>query len=150
MALPGKPTGVYSGSIYPDDLAQQRVVHLDQYSGEPLIDMSYADYGPLGKALEWGINVHLGQQYGLANQIVLVMACIGIVLLAVSAGIMWWKRRPKGSLGVPPLPQEKRVLRGLIALLAIGGIVFPLVGASLLAMLALDMAVQARQRRRAL
>lgn len=112
--------------------------------------MSYADYGPLGKALEWGINVHLGQQYGLANQIVLVMACIGIVLLAVSAGIMWWKRRPKGSLGVPPLPQEKRVLRGLIALLAIGGIVFPLVGASLLAMLALDMAVQARQRRRAL
>lgn len=150
VALPGKPTGVYSGSIYPDDLAQQRVVHLDQYSGEPLIDMSYADYGPLGKALEWGINVHLGQQYGLANQIVLVMACIGIVLLAVSAGIMWWKRRPKGSLGVPPLPQEKRVLRGLIALLAIGGILFPLVGASLLAMLALDMAVQARQRRRAL
>lgn len=150
VALPGKPAGVYSGSIYPDDLAQQRVVHLDQYSGEPLIDMSYADYGPLGKALEWGINVHLGQQYGLANQIVLVMACIGIVLLAVSAGIMWWKRRPKGSLGVPPLPQEKRVLRGLIALLAIGGILFPLVGASLLAMLALDMAVQARQRRRAL
>jgi uncharacterized iron-regulated membrane protein len=150
VALPGKPTGVYSGSIYPDDLAQQRVVHLDQYSGEPLIDMSYADYGPLGKALEWGINVHLGQQYGLVNQIVLVMACIGIVLLAVSAGIMWWKRRPKGSLGVPPLPQEKRVLRGLIALLAIGGILFPLVGASLLAMLALDMAVQARQRRRAL
>lgn len=150
VALPGKSTGVYSGSVYPDDLAQQRVVHLDQYSGKPLIDMSYADYGPLGKALEWGINVHLGQQYGLANQIVLLAVCIGIVLLAASAGIMWWKRRPRGSLGVPPLPQEKRVLRGLIAMLAIGGIIFPLVGASLLAMLALDLIVQSRQKRRAI
>ncbi|MGN7957347.1 PepSY-associated TM helix domain-containing protein [Agrobacterium radiobacter] len=148
VALPGKPTGVYSGSVYPDDLGQQRVVHLDQYSGEPLIDMSYADYGPLGKALEWGINVHLGQQYGLANQIVLLAACIGIVLLAVSAGVMWWKRRPKGSLGVPPLPQEKRVLRGLLVMLAIGGVIFPLVGASLLVMLVLDLIIHSRQKRR--
>jgi uncharacterized iron-regulated membrane protein len=51
---------------------------------------------------------------------------------------MWWKRRPKGSLGVPPMPLDKRVFRGLIAILVIGGIVFPLVGLSLLIMLALD------------
>ncbi|OBZ96814.1 PepSY-associated TM helix domain-containing protein [Pararhizobium polonicum] len=136
--IPATADGVYTGSVYPDDLAQQRVVHLDQYSGKPLIDMSYADYGPLGKALEWGINVHLGQQFGLANQLVLLAACIAIVLLAVSAGIMWWKRRPKGSLGVPPMPVDRRVFRGLIALLAIGGILFPLVGVSLAVMLALD------------
>jgi len=148
VVLPTKPTGVYSGSVYPDDLSKQRVVHLDQYSGKPLIDMSYSDYGPLGKALEWGINVHMGQQFGLANQIVLLAACVGIVLLAVSAGIMWWKRRPRGSLGVPPLPQDKRVLRGLLALLAIGGILFPLVGASLLVMLVLDLIVQSREKQR--
>ncbi len=149
VVLPTKPTGVYSGSVYPDDLSKQRVVHLDQYSGKPLIDMSYSDYGPLGKVLEWGINVHMGQQFGLANQIVLLAACVGIVLLAVSAGIMWWKRRPRGSLGVPPLPQDKRVLRGLLALLAIGGILFPLVGASLLVMLFLDLIVQSREKQRA-
>ncbi len=149
VVLPTKPTGVYSGSVYPDDLSKQRVVHLDQYSGKPLIDMSYSDYGPLGKVLEWGINVHMGQQFGLANQIVLLAACVGIVLLAVSAGIMWWKRRPRGSLGVPPLPQDKRVLRGLLALLANGGILFPLVGASLLVMLVLDLIVQSREKQRA-
>ncbi|POO53166.1 PepSY-associated TM helix domain-containing protein [Agrobacterium rosae] len=148
VALPTTPTGVYSGSVYPDDLSKQRVIHLDQYSAEPLIDMSYADYGALGKGLEWGINVHMGQQYGLANQIILTLACLGIVLLAVSGGVMWWKRRPKGSLGVPPLPQEKRVLHGLIALLAIGGVIFPLVGVSLVVMLLLDLVVQARQKRR--
>lgn len=82
--IPTTPTGVYTGSVYPDDLSQQRMVHLDQYSGKPLLDMSYSDYGPLGKWLEWGINVHMGQEFGLVNQIVLLAACIAIVALAVS------------------------------------------------------------------
>ncbi|MCV9962470.1 PepSY domain-containing protein [Pararhizobium sp. BT-229] len=138
VSIPKAQDGVYSGTVYPDNLAEQRVVHLDQYTGKPLIDMSYADYGPLGKTLEWGINVHLGQEFGLANQIVLSAACLLIVMLAVSAGVMWWKRRPKGSLGVPPMPADRRVFRGLIAMLAIGGIVFPLVGLSLVVMLVLD------------
>ena len=136
--MPTTADGVYTGSVYPDDLSRQRVIHLDQYSGKPLIDLSYADYGPAAKWLEWGINVHMGQEFGLANQLVLLAACLAIVGLAVSAGVMWWKRRPKGSLGVPPMPLDKRVFRGLIAILVIGGIVFPLVGLSLLIMLALD------------
>lgn len=148
VALPTTPTGVYSGSVYPDDLSRQRVVHLDQYSGKPLIDMSYADYGPLGKTLEFGINVHMGQQFGLANQLILLVVCAGIVVLAVSAGVMWWKRRPRGSLGVPPLPADKRVLRGLVGLLVLGGLAFPLTGLSLLVMLGLDWLITRRPRRR--
>jgi uncharacterized iron-regulated membrane protein len=140
VAIPSKPEGVYTGSVYPDAAAEQRVIHLDQYSGKPLIDMGFADYGVGGKWMEWGISVHMGQEFGLANQLVLLAACMGIVLLAVSAGVMWWKRRPAGSLGVPPLPDDTRVFRGLIAILAIGGIAFPLVGLSLLVMLALDWA----------
>ena len=148
VAMPGSPTGVYSGSVYPDDLSQQRVVHLDQYTGEPLIDMSYADYGPLGRWLEFGINTHMGQTFGLANQIVLLLACAGIVLLAVSAGVMWWKRRPSGSLGVPPLPSDRRVFIGLFVILAVGGVLFPLTGLSLLAMIGLDLIWQFVTRNR--
>lgn len=136
--LPTSAEAVYTGSVYPDDVAQQRVVHLDQYSGTPLLDMGYADYGPLGRWLEWGISVHMGQQFGIINQLVLLAACLAIVLLAVSAAIMWWKRRPRGGLGIPPQPGNPRVMHGLLALLAIGGVVFPLVGASLIAMLLLD------------
>lgn len=147
IALPTTPTGVFSGSVYPSDLSQQRVVHLDQYSVQPLLDMTYADYGPMGRALEWGINTHMGQTFGRANQLVLVAACAAIVLLAVSAAVMWWKRRPSGAMGVPPLPSDTRVFRGLIAILAIGGVIFPLVGASLLVMLALDL-IQRRIVRR--
>lgn len=136
--IPSDAHGVFTGSVFPDDLSKQRVVHLDQYSGAPLIDLSYADFGPFAKAMEWGINVHMGQEFGRLNQIVLALACVAIVGLAVSAAIMWWKRRPAGSLGVPPMPGDVRAFRGLLAILIIGGLVFPLVGASLLVMLALD------------
>ena len=150
VVLPASPTGVYSGSVYPDDLSQQRVVHLDQYSGDALVDMSYAYYGPGGRWLEFGINTHMGQQFGLANQILLLAVCAGTILLAVSAGVMWWKRRPSRSMGVPPMPQDKRVFRGLLAILIVGGILFPLTGASLLVMLALDMGLRRwRERGRA-
>lgn len=138
VSLPTSATGVYSGSVYPDDLRQQRVVHLDQYSGEALVDMSYADYGPAGRWLEFGINTHMGQQFGLANKLLFLAVCAGIVLLAVSAAVMWWKRRPSGAMGVPPMPADPRVFRGLVAILLIGGILFPLTGLSLIVMLALD------------
>jgi uncharacterized iron-regulated membrane protein len=54
---------------------------------------------------------------------------------------MWWKRRPAGALGVPPPPTDRRTLVGVTALLALGGMVFPLVGASMLVMLAVDRAL---------
>lgn len=146
LSLPGSPTGVYSAAVYPDDLSKQRVVHLDQYSGKPLLDMSYADYGPAAKAMEWGINVHMGQEFGLANQLLMLAVCLAILLMSVSAGMMWWKRRPKGSLGIPPAPSDPSVMRGLIALMAVVGLIFPLVGASLLAMVLLDLAFARRPR----
>lgn len=139
LSLPVGPTGVYTASVYPNDLARQRVVHFDQYSGAVLLDMGYADYGPLGRWLEWGINVHLGQEFGVPNQALLVVACLAIVLLCVSAAVMWWKRRPAGALGVPPMPADRRVMRTVLGLLVVGGIAFPLVGASLLVILVLDL-----------
>ncbi|OSQ39774.1 PepSY-associated TM helix domain-containing protein [Thalassospira mesophila] len=146
VSLPNGPRGVYSASIYPDDLSLQRVIHLDQYSGQALIDMSYADYGPLGRGLEWGINVHMGQEFGLANQIFMLMVCISLIFMAVSAGAMWWKRRPNGQMGVPPLPRDIRKIYGVMAILAIGGIIFPLVGLSMIVILLLDLVFVVRPR----
>ncbi|AYM95172.1 PepSY domain-containing protein [Acidovorax sp. 1608163] len=133
--------GVFTASVYPHDLARQRVVHLDQFTGQPLLDMSYADYGPLGRWLEWGINIHLGQEWGVANQLLLVAVCAGIVLLCVSGAVMWFKRRPAGGLGVPPLPVQRRALVGVVVVLAVGGVVFPLVGVSMVVLVAVDACV---------
>ncbi|MCS4232212.1 putative iron-regulated membrane protein [Stenotrophomonas maltophilia] len=138
VSLPRGPMGVYSASVYPEQVNRQRVVHMDQYSGRILLDMGYADYGVLGRGLEWGINVHLGQQYGSVNRLLLLVACAAIVLLCASGAVMWWKRRPAGGVGIPPLPHARRTVAIVFALLCIGGIVFPLMGLSLLVTGVLD------------
>lgn len=50
--FPAGPTGVYTASVDPDDVAHERVVHLDRYSGEALFDMGFSDLGALGQAAE--------------------------------------------------------------------------------------------------
>ncbi|CAM5776321.1 hypothetical protein LMIY3S_05469 [Labrys miyagiensis] len=141
MAIPQDETGVYTAAIYPPDLAQERTIHIDQYSGRPLANIRFADYGPVGKAIEFGINVHQGQQWGLANQLVMLATCICIILLSVSAVTMWWKRRPAGRIGVPPYPVEPRIYRFLwLAAVAIG-LAFPITGLAILAMLGFDLLV---------
>ncbi|WCE05021.1 PepSY domain-containing protein [Pseudoxanthomonas sp. JBR18] len=148
VSMPQGARGVYTASLYNGHLDQQRVIHLDQYSGKVLLDMDYADYGPVAKAFEWGINVHMGDEFGNANRLLLVLACACTLLLCVSAAVMWWKRRPRAGLGVPPLPAQPRALKMVVALLAVGGVLFPLVGVSLLLVLVFDLGwMQRRQRR---
>ena len=138
LALPGSADGVYSATIFPDDLGRQRIIHIDQYSGKPLVDLGFNEYGPAAKAIEWGINVHQGQEWGLFNQLLMATACLAIVLMSVSAVIMWWKRRPRGRVGVPPYPSDRRVYTGLwLAALAVG-VLFPVTGIGILLMLAVD------------
>jgi len=60
------------------------------------------------------------------------------VLMAVAAVVMWWKRRPKGSLGAPRPPADYRVGRGILVIAVLFGLAFPLVGLSMLVMLAID------------
>lgn len=148
LAMPGGPEGVFTASVYPDDITHERVIHLDQYTGEVLFDMKLADLGALGRAAEWGISVHMGQEFGVLNQVVLLLACIAIVLMAVSAAVMWWKRRPAGSLGAPAMPANWRVPRAIFAVAIVAGVFFPLVGLSLLVVLAIELGAWASSRGR--
>jgi uncharacterized iron-regulated membrane protein len=60
---------------------------------------------------------------------------------------MWWKRRPKGRLGAPAAPEDKRVYAWLAAVVIPLAVVYPLVGASLIVVLGTDLAVRAAVRR---
>lgn len=99
--------------------------------------MKYADYGWPAKAVELGVQLHMGNYFGRVNQIIMLIACLGVILLSSSSPIMWWKRRPKGRLGVP---RELAPLRlRTKALITIGlEVMFPLAGASLALVLLLD------------
>jgi uncharacterized iron-regulated membrane protein len=143
--LPAGATGVYSASVFPDQVAFERVIHLDQYTGKVLFDGGFKELGPVGKTIEWGVSVHMGQEYGALNQFLMAGACLAIVAMCLSAIVMWWKRRPQGSLGAPRYPSDYRVARGAVAILTVLGIVFPLVGLSIIIALAIDFLVPKAQ-----
>ncbi len=139
LDLPATPDGVYTASVYPDDISGERVIHLDQYSGAVLFDMGFADLGALGMAAEWGVSVHMGQEFGGVNLALMTFACIAIVLMSVSAVAMWWKRRPQGSLGAPKPPADWRVPKVILFTALAVSVFFPLVGLSLGVMLLIDL-----------
>ena len=88
--------------------------------------------------MEWGINIHQGQEWGRLNQYAMLLACIAIVLSCLTAVMMWWKRRPEGRLGVPPAPPSKAVYLGLWIIAAVFGLAFPMTGIAIVAMIAFD------------
>ncbi len=122
---PGAPYLVSAPIVRADDA---RAIYVDAGTGRVLQNARYAGFGGGARAIEWGIAVHQGQQYGEANRLVMLAGCIAILLLVVSAPVMWVKRRPKG-LGLPP----GRSGRGLLVLMAGAGVVFPLTGITMLA-----------------
>ena len=138
LTLPHGARGAYVATYAPARVEDTRVVYVDQYSAAILDDVGYARFGPAAKAIEWGIAVHQGQQYGSVNRYVMLAGCVAIVLLAITSFTMWWKRRPAGSLGVPPRPAEPGATRVLAAIILPFAILYPLVGASLLAAFTLE------------
>lgn len=137
LVLPKAPDGVYTATIFPDDITAQRAIHIDRYSGAVIADVGFADYGFGAKAIEFGTNVHVGQEFGPLNQMLMLFTCVAILGLAVSALVMWWKRRPAGGLAVPPLPGA-RALAGVTAIVFALALIFPLTAASLAVVAILD------------
>ncbi|MGC2941284.1 PepSY-associated TM helix domain-containing protein [Brevibacterium sp. FAM 24638] len=119
--------------------------------------VDFADYGPAAKLARWGIDLHMGSLFGLANQIVLFVLAIGIASMVVWGYIMWWQRRPKHDpsrrFGV--LPPRGALLNapwwgiGAVGLAALGiGVLLPMVGISLVVFLIIDVVLGIRARRR--
>lgn len=119
-----------------------RTMHVDQYSGKILADVGFADYGVPGKAMAVGVAFHEGDM-GVWNLVLNTLFCLSIVFMAVSGVVMWWKRRPSGAarLVAPAMPEKLGLWKvGAIVMLVIA-LLFPLSGAVLVAVLALDMLI---------
>lgn len=138
LNLPRDARGVYSMVRSPGQLGGQRVIHFDQYSGRVLVDLSSAQIGPVGRVTEWGVSVHQGAEYGLPNQLLMLAGCLALITLCVSGVVIWWKRRPAGKLGAPARRHDARLARGVLAIAATLGLLFPLLGLSMLAACAID------------
>ena len=93
ISLPEGETGVYTITSAAGHPFKEATVNLDQYSGETLSSVTYADYGVLGKLITVGIAFHEGRLFGLLNQLVGVALCLGLIFVVISSFVMWRKRR---------------------------------------------------------
>lgn len=105
---PWSDEGVYTAMALPADAAAQRVLHIDQFSGEVLMDIGFDDYGWIAKTVEYGISLHTGHQFGLINQLIMLLACFGLVVLSISSVLLAWKRR--GRSLTPPAAEPKAMV----------------------------------------
>lgn len=146
VSLPADETGVYTVSAFPSDPRQEMTMHVDQYSGQVLADVRWQDYGLVPKAVEMGVAIHMGRFGGFGNQLLMLVACLITILLCISGIVLWWQRRPQtaGGIGAPALPAYGQHWKLPLALIAVLGLAFPLVGLSLVAVLLLDYAVLSR------
>ncbi|WP_438944317.1 PepSY-associated TM helix domain-containing protein [Nocardia puris] len=122
-------------------------VAVDGRSGSLTDRLPYAEWPLMAKLTNWGIQFHMGLMFGLANQLLLFAAMVGLIVMIVLGYRMWWQRRPARATGLRPGRAPRRgalrattpwiVVPLLAAALVVGWFV-PLVGLSLLAFLALD------------
>lgn len=150
ITLPKGETGVYTvavesrneDSINPSN---DRIVHFDQYTGNVLANISYADYPVMAKAMAWGIGLHKGLA-GLWNFVLNLVLIVLIVMTVFSGLIMWWKRRPAGAgrLAAPPTPADLPMWKGGLLTALIIAMAFPMAGLALIGIITLDLALIAR------
>lgn len=140
VVLPEGDTGVYTVSAFPNDPTQEVTMHIDQYKGTVLVDVRWKDYGLVPKVVEMGTAIHMGKYFGLANQLLMLVAALIVMLLSITGAIMWWQRRPQesGLIGAPAMPPYGQNWRVPLVMVAVLGLAFPLVGLSLVSMLLLD------------
>jgi len=86
---------------WPQKLSEQRTLYLNQFTGQTIANATAAQDGALSRVTGWGVNTHMGTQYGLITRILATLACVGLLTSITTAMLMWWKRRPTGGTGLP-------------------------------------------------
>lgn len=119
------------------DATTGALVSRTDFSHKPLTD----------QMVGYGIALHEGQLFGLPNQLLGLATALGLCLLSLSAAIMWWRRRPKGKLGAPPLLSSDRLPRGLFALLTAMALLLPMFTLSLCAIVLVERLILRRHEK---
>ena len=91
---------------------------------------NWDDIGVLMRGRLWFMAFHQGQ-FGLWNWLLMLGVATLLAFIAVAALVSYLKRKESGKWGTPKVPKSLKVGYGVITLIVILGIVFPLFGVSI-------------------
>ena len=134
MTIPAAKDGAYQlyvSESHHGSPWKNEIVYVDAYSGAVLRRLGWDDRSTLGKVHESGYAIHTGAILGIPGKIAATLAALLLAALCVTGPWMWWKRRPRGGLGVPP-PARRTPWPLFLALAALGWLL-PTVGWTLVA-----------------
>lgn len=137
IGIPSSPKGVYSIYNTTFDLGAQKRFHFDQYSGKQLVNHNWEDVGVLMRGRMWFMAFHQGQ-FGLWNWFLMLFVALLLAFVAIAALMSYLKRKKAGTWGVPKVPKSFKIGYGVVLLIIVLGIVFPLFGVSAVVIAAVE------------
>jgi len=110
-----------------------RMVAFSPMTGAIVAQESFATRHPIDQVVSVGVALHEGALFGWLNQLLGTLTAFGLIILSVSAFVLWRKRAPDGALGAPPAIPNARIGYGLVAIIVVFGLFLPVLGISLIA-----------------
>ncbi|OZD85543.1 peptidase [Rhodococcus sp. 05-339-2] len=138
-------------------LMSNNSISIDGSTGTVVDTLYFSDWPLAAKLAAWGIQLHMGTLFGVANQLALLALAVALASVIVRGYMMWWKRRPTKATGLtagrPPLRGGLRRISPIsVAVLAVVAVAVgwfvPLLGLSLVAFLAVDVVLGSFRRAR--
>jgi uncharacterized iron-regulated membrane protein len=80
----------------------------------------------------------MGRQFGLVNGLAMGGSCLAVIGSTITAPLMFFRRRQPGKSGFPRRPIDAKLSRRITYIAIALGIVFPLLGLSMVFMALLD------------
>jgi uncharacterized iron-regulated membrane protein len=116
--------------------SEDRTLVGDAASGALRGDYGASDLPAIPRFVALGVHVHQGD-FGLPSLWLNTAFAASLIWLAATGIVSWWTRRPARKLGAPPrcVVRPPRFVLGIAVVL---GVIYPLLGASMLAVLAVD------------
>ncbi len=112
---------------------------LDGNTGEIKSRKNFSDRLLLDRIIGIGVAAHEGQLFGWFNQALGVFTALGLLLVSVSGIVLWWERRSPGKIGAPKvMPDSPKMAWGVMAIIVVLGMLLPMLGISLLLVLAVE------------
>lgn len=140
----GSNTGITGLDVSPYD---EKTLYIDQYSAKNLGHIKYKDYGIIGKWFTWGIPLHEGHLFGLANKIINLFVCLAL-LTSIILGLSSWIKKMKTTNIKMPYRVKKPMSITIVLLLIVLGIIMPLFGFSIIFVFIIELLLYFKDKKR--